>query len=222
MSKRQLAIFDLDYTLTKRGTWGRLVWRSVKMKPHLWLPLLISTITFQYRYKRGDIPRGDVKKNMMHWGMTGRAKPVLEAMAETFAAREVLKGLRPGGLQALEAHKAAGDYILIASAAVDLIVKPIAHKLAVEGYVCTRLDWSETGNLLPDFASENCYGAEKLRTVQAYVKEHGLGDLATVFYTDSYADVDLMQVVDRAVAVDPDDKLLKIAQVEGFDVQNWL
>jgi len=52
-----IAIFDLDYTLTKRGTWGRFVIKNVKFKPWLWLPLTISAGVTQWRYKQGHLPR---------------------------------------------------------------------------------------------------------------------------------------------------------------------
>jgi len=222
MSEKKLAIFDLDYTLTKRGTWGRLISRSVRHKPHLWLPLLFSTALFQYRYKTGQLARGDVKKNMMRWGMTGKSRLQLEAMAEKFANKEVRQGFRPGGLAALEKHKANGDHILIASAAVDLIVGRISSKIDADGYVCTRLDWDENDCLLPDFASPNCYGAEKLERVKDYIRAHKLGHLSTVFYSDSHADIPVLRFVDQPVAIDPDAKLTAAARAEGFDIQNWM
>ena len=45
-----IAIFDLDYTLTKRGTWGRFVIKSVRFKPWLWGPLLLASA-----WANGDI-----------------------------------------------------------------------------------------------------------------------------------------------------------------------
>ncbi|MDG2361939.1 MAG: hypothetical protein P8L81_06225 [Hellea sp.] len=39
---KNIIIFDLDYTLTKKGTWGRFVLHTVKYKPWIWLPLILS------------------------------------------------------------------------------------------------------------------------------------------------------------------------------------
>ena len=222
LSQKTLAIFDLDYTLTKRGTWGRFVWANVARRPHLWLPLIGSTAAEQWRYKSGKIPRGAVKKQMMRWSLTGRPRDVLCAKAERFAGNEISQGLRPGAVKALGRHKEAGDHILIASAAVDLIVAPIARRLAVDGFVSTEMDWTNDGRLAPEFASANCYGPEKLTRVKAYIAQHGLEAYRTVFYTDSYADIEVMRFCDVAIAVNPDTKLQARAAAEGYAVEDWM
>jgi len=79
-----IAIFDLDYTLTKRGTWGRFTIRSVRFKPWLWLPLCIAAARAQWRYKQGSIPRIQVKQAMMRWSMVGQSRGKLEKLADNF------------------------------------------------------------------------------------------------------------------------------------------
>lgn len=162
-----IAVFDLDYTLTQRGTWGRFVWRTVRSRPWFWAPLMFETIRDQIEYKAGRRPRGAVKRSMMRWSLMRRTRPELEALAQEFADEELRSGLRPGGLAALQYHAERGDHILIASAAVDLIVHPIAKRLKVDGVVCTQMAWD--GDRLEDrFASDNCYGEAKREAVSAY------------------------------------------------------
>ncbi len=61
---KNIIIFDLDYTLTKKGTWGRFVLYTVKYKPWIWLPLILSAGFAQWRYKAGYTPRISVKQSM--------------------------------------------------------------------------------------------------------------------------------------------------------------
>jgi len=218
-----IAIFDLDYTLTKRGTWGRFVIQNVKYKPWLWLPLALSAGLTQWRYKKGRLPRIRVKQAMMRWSMVGRPKAQLEKIAEDFAANEVENGLRPGAIKALEAHRAKGDLIIIASAAVDLIVAPIARRLDIEYWVATDMKW-EDGKLAPDFASENCYGPHKLERVkQLFAKNPELKHNHTLItmYSDSYSDIDVLQYCDKGVAVNADRKLTEAAGDKGFELVDW-
>ncbi|MGJ8559964.1 MAG: HAD family hydrolase [Litorimonas sp.] len=214
-----IAVFDLDYTLTQRGTWGRFIWRSVRNRPWFWGPLLFETIRDQIEYKAGRRPRGAVKRSMMRWSLMRRSRPELERMAEDFAIKEICSGLRPGGLAALAYHRDRGDHILIASAAVDLIVGPIAKRLNVDGVVCTQMAWN--GDRLEDrFASDNCYGDAKRAAVTAYLNANNLSG-PTIFYTDSRADFALLPIMDQTIIVDPKAKTLAEAQDLNLPIQNW-
>lgn len=215
-----IAVFDLDYTITQRGTWGRFVWRTVRTRPWLWGPLLFETVRDQIEYKAGRRPRGAVKKSMMRWSLMHRTRPELRDMAESFADEEIEAGLRPGAVAALRFHKKRGDHILIASAAVDLIVNPIASRLGVDGLVCTRMAWD--GDRLDDrFASENCYGEAKREAVMAYLRDNGLTGQPTIFYTDSRADFALLPIMDKTVVVDPKRKTLAEARRLDLPLQSW-
>ncbi len=216
------AIFDLDYTLTKRGTWGRFVWKSVKYRPHLWLPLLFSTAAFQLQYKMGQRPRGAVKKNMMRWSLQRHKRLKLETMAESFAMSEVSNGFRPGGVAALDYHRSQGHEIIIASAAVDLVVAPIAKALGVKHYVSTELSWAEDGRLLSQFASPNCYGVAKLKRVKSLLENIGAERFKTIFYSDSKADLPVLEYSDLAIVVDPSAKFKPIAEAKGMPIQHWM
>lgn len=214
-----IAVFDLDYTLTQRGTWGRFVWRSVRTRPWFWGPLLFETIRDQIEYKAGRRPRGAVKRSMMRWSLMRRSRQELEVMADAFAINEIRVGLRPGGVAALAYHRDRGDHILIASAAVDLIVGPIAERLKVDGLVCTQMAWD--GDRLEDrFASDNCYGEAKRAAVTSYLNAHKLSG-PTVFYTDSRADFSLLPIMDKTIVVDPKAKTLAEAQSLNLPIQYW-
>jgi len=218
-----IAIFDLDYTLTKRGTWGRFTIRSVRFKPWLWLPLCIAAARAQWRYKQGSIPRIQVKQAMMRWSMVGQSRGKLEKLADNFAAKEIKSGLRPGALKALDAHRAAGDTIIIASAAVDIIVAPIASRLGITHWVATQMKW-EHDKLTPDFASPNCYGREKLTRVKHLLEDNPelkQSNTHITMYSDSYSDLDILRFSDKGIAVNADRKLRKAAKRENFDVVDW-
>ena len=220
---KNLVIFDLDYTLTRRGTWGRFVLRNLRYRPHRWLPFAFATAKAQWLYKTGKVPRVYVKQEMMRCSMVGALKADIVRMAEAFADREIENGLRPGALRALERHRARGDTLAIASAAVCVIVDAIARRLDIPYWVSTEMNW-ENGRLAPDFATENCYGPQKLERVkrlfsqdEAFVRtyEH------ITMYSDSYSDIDILRYSDKAVAVNADRKLVKAAAAEGFDVVDW-
>ena len=215
-----IAVFDMDYTLTQRGTWGRFVWRTVRGRPWLWLPLLASTASTQVAYKRGQQPRCAVKKSMMRWSLQARDRNTLERLAEEFASEEVAQGLRPGALAALDYHRARGDTIVIASAAADLIAAPIARALGVEHLVCTELCWNGQ-TLQGDFATDNCYGDAKRRALAEYIAQQNWCGKPITFYTDSQSDFPLIDMADCTVVINPKPKTLAEARARGLPVQCW-
>ena len=218
-----IAIFDLDYTLTKRGTWGRFVVKTVKFKPWLWLPLALSAGFTQWRYMQGHLPRIRVKQAMMRWCMVGKPRAELESLAQDFANNEVKNGLRPGAVKALEAHRAKGDIIIIVSAAVDIIVKPIAEHLGITHWIATDMKWTD-GKLAAEFASKNCYGPEKVIRLETFFAQNPTlkqNNTHITMYSDSYSDIDILRFSDKGVAVNADRKLSRAAGDEGFELVGW-
>ena len=222
---KRLAIFDLDYTLTRKGTWGRYCAMCLRDRKHLWPEFAARAAWTQARYRAGRVPRIAVKTAMMDVCMVGRSRAELEALAEEFAEAEVREGFRARAHEVLEAHREAGDTLMIASAAVDVLVRPIARRLGVLDWVATDMAWSEEGRLLDHFASQNCYGAEKMRRVSQFYRDSGgelkQGDTFVTMYSDSSADIDLLTFADDGVAVNPGRKLRRLAPSLGLRVEDW-
>lgn len=220
---RDIAIFDLDYTLTQRGTWGRFVWQVVKFRPWVWLPLLVSAGLTQWRYKQGKLPRIRVKQAMLRWAMAGKDRAKLTKIAHDFALSEVETGLRPGAIEALNRHKASGDILIIISAAVDIIVEPMANALGFDHWLATNMGW-ENGKVSTEFSSPNCYGPEKVTRFQALLDakpELKQTDTVITFYTDSHSDIELLSFCDVAIAVNPSSKLQAVAEQRGWKIVDW-
>jgi HAD superfamily hydrolase (TIGR01490 family) len=223
-AKQGIAIFDLDETLTKKGTWGRFVLASIKRKPHKWLPFFASSLFSQAKYMLGKGPREHVKESMMRWTLSGRSHTDLMAMAEIFAQNEIENGLRDQARLVLQRHKDAGDRIIIATAAVDLIIEPIARRLGVDEVVCTKMAYHEDGTLAQKLGGENCYGAGKLKLVKEYLDgdpKYRRDHAHITMYSDSRSDLDILRWADVGIAVNPSPRLTKCAPEYGFAVQDW-
>ena len=224
MTKRRIAIFDLDETLTKKGTWGRFVLSSISRKPLKWAPFFLSTVFSQALYMAGRGPREHVKESMMRWTLSGRTRTELEDMAEKFADFEANDGMRKRAKTMLNMHRAANDRILIASAAVDLIVDPIAKRLEITEVVCTKMAYDNHDRLAKKLGGKNCYGHGKLEMVKAYLEsnsEFSRDNTHITMYSDSRSDLDILRWADVGIAVNPSPRLAKCCESEGFEIQNW-
>ena len=219
-----LAVFDLDYTLTKRGTWGRFVWDWVKFRPHIWLPLLLSAGWTQLKYKRGLCPRVDVKRAMMRWAMTGASRDRLISKGQAFAQREFAKGLRSGALEAVEKHRDQGDILIMISAAVNVIAEPMGELLGFDYVVSTEMAFDSCNILKSNFNTPNCYGGEKTNRLNGLINKNPvLKQYITniTFYSDSYSDLVMFRLANVCVAIHPDRKLSKYASEQGWRIEKW-
>jgi len=135
--------------------------------------------------------------------------------------------LRPGAIRQIEAHRTAGDRIIIASAGADLIVEAIAKRLGIDTVVSTNLAWLQKGDTLVCaryFSSENCYGAGKLKRLQKCLETFDDFEREAVHitvYTDSHSDLPALKFADKGVAVNGNNRLLKAAQLHGFEIVDW-
>ncbi|HHL43566.1 MAG TPA: HAD-IB family hydrolase [Hellea balneolensis] len=221
---QKIVIVDLDETLTKKGTWGRFVTRSIRHQPHKWVPFFLSSLGQQILYMAGIGPREHVKEKMMRWTLSGRSKQDLQAMAEVFAEKEVKDGLRNRSLTVLDRHRKQGARIILASAAVDLICDPIARRLGIDEVVCTKTAYDEHGRLARKLGGQNCYGQGKLELVKAHLEQEPDFTRAGVhitMYSDSRSDLAILQWADVGIAVNPSPRLRKHCEQYGFEIQDW-
>ena len=219
-----LAVFDLDYTLTKRGTWSRFVWEWVKYRPHIWLPLLARTLWVQWQYKRGLRPRSDVKLMMMCYAMKGASKDELETRGRDFAHNEVASGLRPGGLEAIKWHQSRGDILILVSAAVDVVAKPIGMIIGFDHVLSTEITYDLSDVLILNFERGNCHGEEKATRFQKLIDDTpSLSQDGTqiTFYSDSFSDLAMFRSANICNAVHPDKKLSRHASEQGWPILMW-
>lgn len=224
---QRVAVFDLDETITTRGTWGRFVSLALNDKPGKLIAMWLRAGVGQLFYKFGSQERISVKRAMLRRSLSGKTRVELQNLADGFADEEVRSGLRPGALRQIEAHRAAGDRIIIASAGADLIVEAIAKRLGIETAIATKLAWTREGEneiCARDFGSENCYGPGKLTRLRKCLEtldDFQRSAVHITMYSDSNSDLPVMKYADKGVSVNGDKKLLKAAKVYGFETVDW-
>jgi HAD superfamily hydrolase (TIGR01490 family) len=146
--------------------------------------------------------------------VTGSEVAELTEFASEVAA-DLAKHLRPSMRTRIEAHLAAGDFVVLLSAAPQPLVDALAGHLGVHRAVGTRAASSNgiyTGELSGDF----CYGIGKLSRLFEVI---GPADLSNaIAYADSCSDLPVLAAVGEPVAVQPDRRLRSIARQRGWSV----
>jgi phosphoserine phosphatase len=97
----------------------------------------------------------------------------------------------------------------------------VARELLLDAVLCNRFEVDEEGLHTGRPLGEVCFGLGKRFYAQRYADEAGVSLSACVFYTDSYSDLPVMEVVGRPVAVHPDRRLRREALRRGWPVVSW-
>jgi phosphatidylglycerophosphatase C len=213
-----VALFDLDGTLTWRDTLlpflaGYAVRHPARLL-RLWrlAPALID-------YCVRDRDRGRLKSRAIRAVMGGDRRELIEAWAEPFVlALEPHHRFRAAALATLEAHRAAGDHLVLLSASPDLYVPRIGRLLGFERTLCTELLWR--GDRLDGrLKTPNRRGEEKLRCLESLRSEYPGAPI--VAYGNSDSDLIHMSRADRAVLVNGGGGARRHAAKAGIPVADW-
>ena len=211
-----LALFDLDNTLIAGDS------------DHLWGDFLVSqgrvdatehkalNAHFYDQYKNGEL-KIDEYLAFALGPMTGMTKEALVPLQRQFIRDHIEPILLDAAFALLEQHRALGDTLVIITATNTLVTQPIADRLGVEHLIGCEAEIIEgcyTGKPtgVPSFAQG------KVSRIQTWCEENKKSVENAVFYSDSHNDLPLLRTVDRAVAVDPDDRLREEAVRKGWDI----
>jgi phosphatidylglycerophosphatase C len=216
-AKPWIALFDLDGTLTWRDTLLPYLVGFVRRRPYralgLWrLPLALA------RYGQ-DRDRGALKSNVIRMLMRHERRSVLDAWAQSFVAQLKLKHrFRPLALAVVEAHRAAGDHLVLLSASPDLYVPLIGRMLGFERTLCTEIEW-QGERLDGRLKTPNRRGEEKLHCL-AWLRQQ-YPDSPVIAYGNSASDLDHLRQADRALLVNGDSAARRLAAKWNIAVSYW-
>jgi len=117
----------------------------------------------------------------------------------------------------VEQHRAAGDTLLVITATNTFVTRPIVDIFGIEHLIGTepeQVDGRYTGQVsgIPSFRDG------KVTRLRDWLEATGESLEGAAFYSDSHNDLPLLQLVDKPVAVDPDDALRKHADQAGWPI----
>lgn len=204
----QLAIFDLDGTITRRDTLFPYVMSVVWRRPARLLRVLARMPGALLRFAFAGRDRGPLKEALIVAGLAGLTRDELGTATRRFVARLQAHGLHADALARIEAHRSQGDHMVLMSASPDIYVPAIARALGFNETICTGVRW-EGMRLCGELVTENRRGEEKRRCVeQLRQREPGCTIIA---YGNSASDVPHLRLCDRGFLVNGNDPALREA-----------
>jgi HAD superfamily hydrolase (TIGR01490 family) len=219
-----LAVYDMDRTVTKSATYTPfLLHCAIRRAPWrlLFLPLVVMSML---AYVLRLIDRARLKEVNHRLLLGGRIHPRdLKPLVESFADTQVALNIRPGARAAIARDKEEGRRLVLATASYRLYADAIAERLGFDDVIGTGSIIGLDERVHAKIAGENCYGPAKMRMIADWVEASGLkGARGHVrFYSDHVSDRPAFEWADEPVAVNPHDRLRRLAGERGWAIEDW-
>lgn len=215
----RLAFFDLDRTLLSVNS-GELWVRRELALGNIKKRQAMRAMWWLVRYELGFASGEDmVAEAVTH--ITGVSAKALLQRTATFYETEVRRTFRPGALEMLEQHRRAGDRLVMLTSSSHLLAEMAAAELRFDAVLSNRLQIGADGNHTGLIEGRVCFGEGKLVHATAEADRVGASVRDAAFYTDSFSDLPVMEVVQTPVAVNPDQRLRRHAQKRGWKIVDW-
>ena len=213
-----MALFDLDGTLTHRDTLLPFLVGYLTRHPARLLQLG-QIVPAVLGYAFGGRDRGLLKSRAIRTVMAGDARALVAGWAEQFVADLQPRGaFRATGLTVLEAHRSAGDRLVLLSASPDLYVPLIGRVLGFERTVCTEVRWN--GDRLDGaLQTPNRHGTEKVRCLEQLRVDYA--HAAITAYGNSLSDIPHLALAERALLVNGNAAARRGAARAGIPTGEW-
>ncbi|MES2441736.1 MAG: HAD-IB family phosphatase [Pseudomonadota bacterium] len=220
----QLAVYDMDKTITRDPTWTPFLIHAARARAPWRLTLLPLAGVAGLGYMLRLLDRARLKE-VTHRLMIGKALPPAEmaALADAFAERVIASGVLQGALDRVATDRAEGYRLVLATASHGYYASAIAARLGFDDVVATDAARDAQGHILPKLHGENCYGAVKLRLVEAWMAQTGIRrrEAFVRAYSDHVSDAPLLDWADEAFAVNAHAPLAAMAAAKGWPLLDW-
>ena len=216
------AIYDMDRTVTRHATYTPFLLHCATRRAPWRLLLIPFVILSMLAYVLKLIDRGRLKE-INHRLLIGHKRHPHELMplVDSFAARTVASNIRPGARQAIARDRAEGRRVVMATASYRLYADAIGRLLGFDDVIGTGSIIGLDERVHAKIDGENCYGPAKLRMVTDWLARSGLERGHVRFYSDHASDAPVFEWADEAVAVNPHDRLARLAATRGWKVEDW-
>lgn len=194
--KKKLWLFDFDGTITSADTLLCFIrhacgWRRFAAGFLHFSPLLVLMKLHLY-------PNWRAKERLFAWFFGGMSEADFNSACSDFAARNG-KLLRPAAATLLGWLLESGEQVCIVSASIDNWVRPFFNGIAPQAklrptIIGTQVEVAD-GRITGHFLTPNCYGAEKVKRVQALFPNRN--DYEITAFGDSRGDKEMLSYADE-------------------------
>jgi phosphatidylglycerophosphatase C len=193
----QLAVFDLDGTITHRDTLLPYVMGFPMSAPRKYLGMMClcwTLLLFLLRLR----DHGDVKSDFIRSTLRGQPRSRVDAWTAEFVPGIIARGVFADALSRIAQHRKDGARLVLMSASTDLYVPAFGAALGFDEVICTGVRWD--GDWLDGhLTTPNRRGTEKTRCFERLLEARP--GVATAAYGNAGSDLDHMRLADQPLLV---------------------
>jgi len=182
------------------------------------LPRLLQVLPVLARFALGRADRGALKSSAIRAVMAGYTRSEIEQWTRQFVPTLLEHGMYADALAALDAHRRAGDLLVLLSASPDLYVPAIGRALGFGETLCTGIKW-DGDRLDGHLTTSNRRDVEKLHCVAELRREHPARRM--VAYGNAASDLEHLALVDHATLVNGSATARRTAARLNIDCVTW-
>lgn len=193
MMVKKVYAFDFDGTLTTKDTLLEFIRFTRGNTAFLFGFLLFSPLLVLMKLKL--YPNWKTKQRVFSWFFKGMLIDDFNHLCTEFALHNK-QLLRPKGMKAIKKAIEEGSQVVIISASIDNWVRPFFDEMGNNIIVVGTKIEVNNNHLTGKFTTNNCYGVEKVRRLQALFPQRETYTL--IAFGDSRGDKELLAYADKS------------------------
>jgi HAD superfamily hydrolase (TIGR01490 family) len=213
------ALFDMDRTLVRKET-ASLYVRYQRELGEARRRDLLRVMFWVAQYTFGVIDAPEVAKRALR-SLEGFSEPALALRCDDWFRRWVEPHVCDRGRRAVEDHRERGDLLAIVTGASPYVARPLARRLGLQHVVASELEVDPSGRFTGRYVPPLCIGEGKVERSRQFASEHGFSLADATFYSDSFTDLPLLEIVAEPVVINPDPRLRRVAAKRGWRIETW-
>lgn len=211
-----LALFDMDNTLLTGDSdfeWGRfLVEQSLVDRDEYEEK---NTYFFE-QYAQGTLDIFEYSRFVFKQ-LAMRSMDELNELHQQFMQKHIRPMMSQKGQDLVVKHQEQGDTLVVITATNSFIATPIVKAYGIEHTLATNPK-IEDGRYTTEIDGTPCFKEGKVTRLNEWLANNDESLFGSIFYSDSFNDLPLLEMVEKPVAVDPDERLEYTATQRGWDI----
>ena len=220
MTRKKIAMFDLDHTLLPLDSdysWGRFT-AGLGWVDRAEFDRQNEKFFRDYRAGTLDI---DAYVAFATAAFLAQGQSAAEAAHARYLQDIIAPEIHPQAIELVQDHRKQGATTIVITATNEFVASPVARLFGPDLVMAVELQRdAATGWFKGLVHGVPSFREGKVQRIESWLAQQGLawGDVDSSFYSDSINDLPLLERVNNPVATNPDDTLRAIAQNRGWRI----